>query len=47
VADASLPLPDGADRQAKSRPVVEALVPWVRVKLGFISQKSKLAEAIR
>lgn len=34
-------------RQAKSRPVLEALEPWLRGKLGLISQKSKLAEAIR
>ncbi|MBL0408463.1 transposase, partial [Microvirga aerilata] len=34
-------------RQEKSRPVLEALEPWLRGKLGLISQKSKLAEAIR
>jgi transposase len=34
-------------RQAKSRPVLDALEPWLRGKLGLISQKSKLAEAIR
>jgi transposase len=34
-------------RQQKSRPLVEALEPWLRAKLGLISQKSKLAEAIR
>jgi transposase len=34
-------------RQMKSRPVLEALEPWLRAKLGVISQKSKLAEAIR
>ncbi len=34
-------------RQAKSRPVLDALEPWLRAKLGLISQKSKLAEAIR
>ncbi|MFD0461696.1 IS66 family transposase [Microvirga aerilata] len=34
-------------RQQKSRPVLEALEPWLRGKLGLISQKSKLAEAIR
>ena len=34
-------------RQEKSRPVVEALEPWLREKLGLISQKTKLAEAIR
>jgi hypothetical protein len=36
-----------AARQAKSRPVIEALEPWLRAKLALISQKSKLAEAIR
>jgi transposase len=36
-----------AARQAKSRPVIEALEPWLRAKLTLISQKSKLAEAIR
>jgi transposase len=34
-------------RQTKSRPILEALEPWLRTKLGLISQKSKLAEAIR
>jgi transposase len=34
-------------RQEKSRPVVEALEPWLRDSLGLISQKTKLAEAIR
>jgi transposase len=34
-------------RQQKSRPILEALEPWLRTKLGLISQKSKLAEAIR
>jgi transposase len=34
-------------RQQKSRPTLEALEPWLRTKLGLISQKSKLAEAIR
>lgn len=36
-----------AVRQTKIRPLVEALEPWLREKLGLISQKSKLAEAIR
>jgi transposase len=36
-----------AVRQARSRPVVEALEPWLKAKLALISQKSKLAEAIR
>jgi transposase len=36
-----------AVRQQKSRPLVDALEPWLRAKLGLISQKSKLAEAIR
>lgn len=34
-------------RQQKSRPLADALEPWLRAKLGLISQKSKLAEAIR
>ena len=31
----------------KSRPLIDALEPWLRAKLGLISQKSKLAKAIR
>ncbi|WP_139333912.1 IS66 family transposase [Bosea sp. TND4EK4] len=34
-------------RQARSRPIVEALEPWLQGKLGLVSQKSKLADAIR
>jgi transposase len=34
-------------RQQKSRPLVDALQPWLRAKLDLISQKSKLATAIR
>jgi len=34
-------------RQQRSRPLVEALQPWLREKLSLISQKTKLAEAIR
>src|ERR1700720_480897 len=34
-------------RSLKSRPLIAALEPWLRVKLGLISQKSKLATAIR
>src|SRR3984957_7104160 len=34
-------------RSQKSRPLIAALEPWLRVKLGLISQKSKLAKAIR
>jgi transposase len=34
-------------RQERSRPMVEALEPWLRTKLQLISQKTKLAEAIR
>jgi transposase len=36
-----------AARQEKSRPIVDALEPWLREKLALISQKTKLAEAIR
>jgi transposase len=34
-------------RKEKSRPILEALEPWLKAKLGLISQKSKLADAIR
>jgi transposase len=34
-------------RQERSRPLVEALEPWLRDKLQLLSQKTKLAEAIR
>jgi transposase len=36
-----------AVRRERSRPIIEALEPWLREKLGLISQKTKLAEAIR
>ena len=36
-----------AVRQARTRPLIADLEPWLREKLGLISQKSKLAEAIR
>ena len=36
-----------AARQEKSRAIVDALEPWLRDKLALISQKTKLAEAIR
>jgi hypothetical protein len=34
-------------RQDKSRPIIDHLEPWLRAKLALISQKTKLAEAIR
>jgi len=34
-------------RQGKSRLILEALEPWLKAKLGLISQKTKLADAIR
>lgn len=34
-------------RSLKSRPLIDALEPWLRAKLGLISQKGKLATAIR
>lgn len=34
-------------RREKSRPILEAFEPWLRAKLGLISQKTKLADAIR
>src|SRR5262249_40410813 len=33
--------------RAKSGPLVDALEPWLRAKLALVSQKSKLAVAIR
>jgi hypothetical protein len=36
-----------AGRQERSRPILTELEPWLREKLGLISQKTKLAEAIR
>jgi len=36
-----------AVRQAKSRPILSNLEPWLRAKLALISQKTKLAQAIR
>jgi transposase len=36
-----------AVRQDRSRPIVEELEPWLRAKLALISQKTKLAQAIR
>jgi transposase len=36
-----------AARQARSRPLVEALEAWLRQKLALVSQKSRLAEAMR
>jgi hypothetical protein len=34
-------------RLQRSRPIINALEPWLRAKLARISQKTKLAEAIR
>ncbi len=34
-------------RQRKSRPIADSLAPWLREQLALISQKTKLAEAIR
>ncbi len=36
-----------AARQQRSRPIIDAMEPWLRDKLALVSQKSKLAEAIR
>ena len=36
-----------AVRQERSRLIIDDLEPWLRTKLALISQKSKLAEAIR
>jgi transposase len=34
-------------RQDRSRPIIDDLEPWLHAKLALISQKTKLAEAIR
>ena len=34
-------------RQERTKPLIEALEPWLQAKLSLISQKTKLAEAIR
>jgi hypothetical protein len=34
-------------RQETSRPIIDVFEPWLRGKLALVSQKSKLAEAIR
>ncbi len=34
-------------RQAKSRPIADNLAPWLTEQLALVSQKTKLAEAIR
>jgi transposase len=36
-----------AARQARAKPILEALKPWLEAKLAAVSGKSKLAEAIR
>jgi transposase len=36
-----------ARRLEKSRPIIDEFEPWLRTQLGLISQKTKLAEAIR
>lgn len=36
-----------AARGQRSQPIIDALEPWLRGKLALVSQKSKLAEAIR
>jgi len=36
-----------AVRQERSRPILDELDPWLRAKLALISQKTKLAQAIR
>lgn len=41
--------PDGRrrERQMRSKPIVEAMKPWLERQLGLVSGKSTLAEAIR
>jgi transposase len=36
-----------SERRVRTRPLVEDFEPWLRARLGEISQKSRLAEAIR
>lgn len=36
-----------AVRQETSRPIIDSLAPWLTEQLSLISQKTKLAEAIR
>ena len=36
-----------AVRQDRAKPLIAVLEPWLRGKLSLISQKTKLAEAIR
>ena len=36
-----------AVRQETSRPIIDSLAPWLTEQLALISQKTKLAEAIR
>lgn len=36
-----------AARQVRSRPVIDAFEPWLRARLALVSQKSKLADALR
>ena len=33
--------------QERDRPITDRIAPWLREQLGFISQRTKLAEAIR
>ncbi len=44
---AARPRSGGRSARSAAAPLVEALEPWLREKLALISQKSKLAEAIR
>jgi hypothetical protein len=36
-----------AARQARSRPIIEELEPWLRSRLAAVSRKGKMADAIR
>ena len=44
---AAAPTSAGLCAKDRSRPIIDDLEPWLRAKLALISQKSKLAEAIR
>ena len=44
---AATPRSDAPSARSRSRPIIDDLEPWLRAKLALISQKTKLAEAIR
>jgi transposase len=46
IRGSSAPIRQGA-RQARAKPILEAMKPWLDAKLGAVSGKSTIAEAIR